>query len=100
MLYNLKSGSFWKYLSNELSALIIPANFELCGRATTSPSIIVVRAHSLSTLKPVYAATDPFRQIILKSFSFSFKSATCSASKRKKYLKLYLLEQNEKRFTP
>lgn len=78
MLYNLKSGSAWKYWSYELSAFIMPGNFLLFGRATTSPSTMVVSAQSLSTLKPAFAANEPFRHMIRKEFSFSLKSIACS----------------------
>lgn len=60
----LKSGSLWKYLSNDINALIIPFILRFEGFTTISPSTIVVSAHSGSTLNPVRSANDPFAQII------------------------------------
>lgn len=78
MLYILKSVWVWKYWSNELRALMMPAVLTLFRRTTISPSTIVVSAHSVSILNPVLMASDPLRQIIRKSFGFRLRLAACS----------------------
>lgn len=67
-LYILKSGSLWKYLSNELNAFIMPVVLRLLRATTISPSTMVVSAHSWSTSNPVCTANEPFRHMIRYSF--------------------------------